>query len=342
MYCKKSDVYSERTDLSMENTNWIIAKIFTTTEGIEPVCGCLLGVGITGFEIKDSKDFEEFLERKDGNWDYIDDDLMEMRTCESCVTVYIADNEQGKEMLNALNREMISLKERDVDNKFGRLETELSGIKEEDWANNWKQYFKPFEVGTRLAVKPSWESYKNPNGRTILEIDPASSFGTGQHNTTRLCLELIEKTVKNGDKILDLGCGSGILSIAGILLGAENATAVDIDQNSVKIAKENFAKNNIPDSNFNAYVGNIIGDDELREKLGGGYDLVVANIVADVLIAMSPIFGRFMKADGKIIISGIIIERCDEVMTAMEKNGFRRVELRENGGWAAAEFEKNI
>ncbi len=325
----------------MENTNWIIAKIFTTTEGIEPVCGCLLGVGITGFEIKDSKDFEEFLERKDGNWDYIDDDLMEMRTCESSVTVYIADNEQGREMLDALNREMLSLKERDVDNKFGRLETELSGIKEEDWANNWKQYFKPFEVGTRLAVKPSWESYENPNGRTILEIDPASSFGTGQHNTTRLCLELIEKTVKNGDKLLDLGCGSGILSIAGILLGAKEATAVDIDQNSVKIAKENFAKNNISDSNFNAYVGNIIGDEELREKLGSGYDLVVANIVADVLIAMSPIFGGFMKPEGKIIISGIIIERCDEVMAAMEKNGFRRVELRENGGWAAAEFEKN-
>lgn len=325
----------------MENTNWIIAKIFTTTEGIEPVCGCLLGVGITGFEIKDSKDFEEFLERKDGNWDYIDDDLMEMRTCESCVTVYIADNEQGREMLDALNHEILSLKERDVDNKFGRLETELSGIKEEDWANNWKQYFKPFEVGTRLAVKPSWENYENPNGRTILEIDPASSFGTGQHNTTRLCLELIEKTVKKGDKLLDLGCGSGILSIAGILLGAEIATAVDIDQNSVKIAKENFAKNNISDSNFNAYVGNIIGDVELREKLGGGYDLVVANIVADVLIAMSPIFGSFMKPDGKIIISGIIIERCDEVMAAMKENGFRRIELCENGGWAAAEFEKN-
>ncbi len=325
----------------MDNTNWIEAKVYTTTEGIDPVCGCLLGVGITGFEIKDSQDFEEFLERKDGNWDYIDDDLMEMRTCETCVTVYIADNEQGREMLAALKREMTALKERDADNKFGRLAVELSGIKEEDWANNWKQYFKPFEVGTRLAVKPSWEEYDNPNGRTVLEIDPASSFGTGQHNTTRLCLELIEKTVKKGDKLLDLGCGSGILSIAGILLGAEKAAAVDIDQNSVKIAKENFAKNNIPESVFDAYVGNIIGDEELRAKLGGGYDVVVANIVADVLIAMSPIFGSFMKPDAKIIISGIIIERCEEVMEAMEKNGFRRIELCENGGWAAAEFEKN-
>ena len=164
---------------------------------------------------------------------------------------------------------------------------------------------------------------------------------TQEHNTTRLCLELIEKTVKKGDKLLDLGCGSGILSIAGILLGAEKAAAVDIDQNSVKIAKENFAKNNIPESVFDAYVGNIIGDEELRAKLGGGYDVVVANIVADVLIAMSPIFGSFMKPDAKIIISGIIIERCEEVMEAMERNGFRRIELCENGGWAAAEFEKN-
>lgn len=325
----------------MDNTNWIEAKIYTTTEGIDPVCGCLLGVGITGFEIKDSKDFEEFLERKDGNWDYIDDDLMEMRDCETCVTVYIAENEQGKEMLDALKQEMISLGSRDTDKKFGRLAVELSGIKEEDWANNWKQYFKPFEVGTRLAVKPSWEEYDNPNGRTVLEIDPASSFGTGQHNTTRLCLELIENIVKKGDKLLDLGCGSGILSIAGVLLGAGNATAVDIDQNSVKIAKENFAKNNISEDVFKAYVGNIIGDEKLREQIGGGYDLVVANIVADVLIAMSPIFGSFMKPDAKLIISGIIIERCDEVMAAMEKNGFKRIVLRENGGWAAAEFEKN-
>ncbi len=321
--------------------NWTEVKIFTSTEGIDPVCGCLMTIGITGFEIRDAKDFEEFLNDKTGNWDYIDDDLMNLRDCETCVTVYLADNSQGADMLAAIRSEMSALRERDENNAFGRLAVELDSVREEDWANNWKQYFKPIEVGKKLLIKPSWEEYGGNDGRTVLEIDPASSFGTGQHDTTRLCLELIEKNLRQGDKILDLGCGSGILSIAGILLGAGSASAADIDENSVRIAMENAEKNNISHDIYRAFKGNIISDEKLRAEIGSGYDIIFANIVADVLIAMAPLFRLFVKQGGVIIISGIITERCDEVMKAMEESGYELTELRENGSWAAAAFINN-
>lgn len=319
--------------------NWTEVNIFTTTEGIDPVCGCLLGIGVTGFAIRDAKDFEEFLADKNGNWDYIDDDLMNLRDCETCVTVYLPDDSQGADMLSALRSEMSALAARDENKAFGRLAVELANVREEDWANNWKQYFKPLTVGEKLVIKPSWEEYDPTDGRTVLEIDPASSFGTGQHNTTQLCLELIEKNLRDGDRILDLGCGSGILSIAAVLLGADSAAAVDISQNSVETAKENASKNNIPAEKYTAYCGDIIGDNALVEKIGGGFDIIAANIVADVLIAMSPIFERFLKKGSKLILSGIIIERADEVIEAVKSKGYTLVEIREKDGWAAVAFD---
>ncbi len=318
--------------------NWTEVNIFTAADGIEPVCGCLLRIGITGFVIKDSRDFEDFLNNKTGNWDYIDDDLMNLKDCETCVTVYLPENSQGADMLCSVKNEMLELKKRDTENKFGRLAVELSNVKEEDWANNWKQYFKPLTVGEKLLIKPSWESYENQDNKIVLEIDPASSFGTGQHNTTQLCLELLEKNLNQGDRILDIGCGSGILSIAGILLGAKSAAAVDIDLNSVKTAKENAEKNNIDDGKYLTYYGNILTDAALCEKIGSGYDVITANIVADVLIAMSPIFKNFIKPNGILILSGIITERCNEVIEAMNNNGYKLIEMHEKEGWAAVSF----
>ena len=318
--------------------NWVEVDIFTTSEGIEPVTGCLLGLGINGFVIKDAADFEEFLNDKSVNWDYIDDDLMGLKNCETTVTAYLPENAQGLDYLEAVKAELKALKQRDAENQFGRLEYELKNVREEDWANNWKQYFKPLEIGDKLLIKPSWEEVSEGETRKILEIDPASSFGTGQHNTTQLCLELVEKYLKDGDRVLDLGCGSGILSIGAVLLGAGDCVAVDIDANSVKIAGENAEKNHIPAEKYRAVCGNVIDDTELVKEIGGGYDLLCANIVADVLIGMSGLFAGFLKPGGRLIVSGIIDMRKDEVLDKIKEQGFELTEIREKEDWVAASF----
>ena len=320
--------------------NWTKVDIFTATAGIDMLTSCLMDLGIRGFSIQDAEDFNEFLENKDGKWDYIDEDLMGLSNCESCVTVYLPEDSQGAETLQMIRELLSRLKSNDSENIYGRLEVELSGICEEDWANNWKQYFKPFCVGEKLYIKPSWEEGNCPNGRTTLEIDPASSFGTGQHHTTRLCLELMEKEINENTKLLDLGCGSGILFIGGILLGAKTAFAVDIEENASRIACENAEKNNLSKDMYTVKCGNILTDESLVNEIGTGYDVICANIVADVLKAMSPVFPKFLKDNGILIISGIISERKDEVVETVKSNGFEVLDTKEKEGWAAVKLIK--
>ena len=319
---------------------WTEVNIYTTADGIELLCSKLTDIGIKGFVIKDSEDFKEFLENTNCQWDYIDDDLMGLADCETCITVYLPQNEQGADMLHSVRAMLAEMKSADTDGTFGRLEAELASIREEDWANNWKQYFKPLKVGDNLVIKPSWEEYDDAGERVILEIDPASSFGTGQHHTTRLCLEILEGCVKEGDRILDLGCGSGILSIAALLLGAENAVAVDIEENAAATAKENALKNHIPEEDYKTYFGNILTDEKLAAEIDAEYDIITANIVADVLIAMKDYFKRYLKDGGYLIVSGIIEERMEEVLTAIEECGFTRLGVNIKEGWAAAQFAK--
>ncbi|MBR1864037.1 MAG: 50S ribosomal protein L11 methyltransferase [Ruminococcus sp.] len=320
--------------------NWVEIDIFTATEGIEAVTGSLLGLGVNGFVIKDAADFEEFLSDKSVNWDYIDDDLMGLKNCETTVTAYLPENAQGVDYLEGIKAELRALKERDTEGAFGRLEYELKNVREEDWANNWKQYFKPLKIGEKLLIKPSWEKADDGETRKVLEIDPASSFGTGQHNTTQLCLELVEKYLPDNGRVLDLGCGSGILSIGAVLLGASECTAVDIDENSVKIAAENAEKNGIPQDRYTALCGNVTEDRALCERIGGDFDMVCANIVADVLISMSGIFGSFLRPGGRLVISGIIDMRKDEVLDAVKAEGFVLDEIRSKEDWVAAAFRK--
>ncbi len=312
--------------------------VYTKSEAVDVLVMRLSELGITGFVIHDSADFDEFLENKDANWDYVDDELMGLKTVPTHITLYLQDNPQGLETLTELKGALADFKAESPD-FYGSLEIKIDNVKEEDWANNWKQYYKPFNVGEKLIIKPSWENVENTGGRKILEIDPASTFGTGQHHTTKLVMERLEKIVNEGDRVLDLGCGSGILSIAALLFGAESAVMVDIFENAVKTAGENVEKNGFDKNRYMAYCGNVIEDSALRERIGGGYNVIAANIVADVIIAMSGLFGDFLAKDGTLIVSGIITERLPEVLTALEGNGFKVVSLSEEEGWNAIVLE---
>lgn len=317
---------------------WTEVNIYTTTEGIELVCSKLTDIGVKGFAIRDAEDFKEFLENKNGQWDYIDKDLLGLTDCETCITVYIPSNDQGAEMLTAIKSMLSEMRANDTEKLYGRLEAELTSIREEDWANNWKQYFKPFKVGEKLVIKPSWEDYDNADNRVILEIDPASSFGTGKHHTTRLCLELLEKNLNKSDNLLDMGCGSGILSIGAMLLGAGSAVGVDIEENAAATALENAEKNHISSDVYKTYYGNILSDEKLASEIDRKYDIITANIVADVIIEMKDYFVRYLKKGGILIISGIIEERMDEVIAAVESAGFSNPEPYVKEGWAAVKF----
>ncbi len=322
--------------------NWTQVDIYTATPAIDLLSVRLQDLGIRGCMVQDAEDFQEFLEQKDGKWDYLEDGLMELASCETCVTVYLPEDAQGAETLAALRAMLAQMKAEDTEGQYGRLEAVCSGIREEDWANNWKQYFKPFPVGKKLYIKPSWEEpTAAAEGRTILEIDPASSFGTGQHHTTRLCLELMEnEIVPDSTRLLDLGCGSGILFIGGMLLGAKEAYAVDIEENATRIARENAAENHLDSERYTISCGNIISDETLRQEIGSGYDVITANIVADVIKGMAPLFPGFLKDNGILILSGIITERADEVLDTVTAYDFAVLERREASGWCAVKLQK--
>lgn len=309
--------------------------VYTKSEAISMLTIQLSELGITGFVIHDSADFEDFLENKEMNWDYIDDDLLGLKNQPTYITAYVPCNEQGNDLLNGIKGALQELKKSDINDMYGSLKMVVDSVNEEDWANNWKQYYKPLKVGEKIIIKPTWEDIDEPGNRKILEIDPGATFGTGQHYTTQLCIEQLEKVINNGDKMLDLGCGSGILSITALLLGADNVTMVDVFENAVKTASENVEQNHFDKSHYRAFFGNIIDDEKLVNNIGTGFDIITANIVADVIISMSSIFKKFLKPSGKIIISGIINERLDEVKDALSENNINIEAVHERNDWNA-------
>ena len=317
--------------------NWIEIFIETTKEGFEPVSGIIYQCGITGVMIEDADDFEEFLENPARDWDYIEDELVEQKhNAKNGITFFVRDNMNGKETFELVKEMLKNAKENEKEIDFGSLDITVKNIKEDDWANNWKKYFKPFAVGDKIVIRPSWEEYNDDGNKTVLKIDPGHVFGTGTHETTQLCIELIENYLKKDDMVLDIGCGSGILSIASLLLGAKYADAVDIDPNAIDIAYTNAGMNDIGRETYDVVSGNILEDEDLNEKYSGKkYDVVEANIVADVIIALTDKIPQYIKDGGVFISSGIIVERLDDVLEALKGHGLEVLEVKKKKGWSA-------
>ncbi len=317
--------------------DWMEVFIATSAEGLEPVEGLLYQCGLNGLMIHDARDFAEFLENPSREWDYVADELVEEKQeQETGITFFLRDNLYGKEQLSQIKSALVSLKASEKELELGSLEVQLKNVAEEDWANNWKKYFKPFPVGEKIMIKPSWEELPEETDKIILKIDPGHIFGTGTHETTQLCMELIEKYVKKDDLVLDIGCGSGILSIAALLLEAKEADAVDIDPNAIQIAYENSDRNDIPREKYHVKAGNILEDKALQAAYSGKkYDLVAANIVADVIIALTKQVPDYIKDGGVFLCSGIITERKEDVLAALAAAGFKVLDIKEKTSWVA-------
>ena len=260
---------------------------------------------------------------------------MVLKDAAPSVTFYIPEGEQGDTLLSLVRQKLEGLRSEGI---WGPLTLKMNRVAEEDWADNWKQYFKPLTVGDKLLIKPSWEEVPDAGGRVILEIDPASSFGTGAHHTTQLCLTELERLQTARATVLDMGCGSGILGIAAVLLGASRVTMVDIDENAVKTAGENAGKNGISSDKVQLLSGDVTGDAALAKQIGGGYDIVLANIVADVILGMRRELFAALRPGGTLVVSGILEERADEVAKGLEACGLCPCRKASQGGWSALVF----
>ena len=272
-----------------------------------------------GIYIEDYSDLEAKAEEI-AHIDLIDEELINKDRTEALIHIYISECDNAAEALAFLKERLTA---ENIPFSCG-----AEGVNDADWSENWKKYFHATEIGDKLAIVPSWEEYDNKENRKILHIDPGAAFGTGTHATTSLCLSMLENYVAEGSKMLDIGCGSGILSIASVLLGAETAVGVDIDAQSVKTAKENAELNNV--SGKTEY---IVGD--LADKINGKYNVVCANIVADVVIRLLGDVRTFMEENAVLLVSGIIDARENDVLAAAEKHGFKVKEKQYKDNWCA-------
>ncbi len=309
---------------------WLELHIDATQASLEPVSEMLRELGIEGLVIEDEADFQNFLEQNRQYWDYVDPSLEQQMSGKCRVTFYLEDSEAGYTQLAAVRIALTALQK--AHPEYPVLILSMENIQDADWENNWKAFYKPMEIGERLIVIPDWEEV-DPKGRIPLRLNPGLIFGTGGHATTRLCLEALERTVKKGMRVLDLGCGSGILSIAALLLGAETAYGCDIDEKAVDVAYENAALNGIDRSRYTVRAGDVLSDAGLQRDMGNGYDIVVANIVADVIIALAAAARRLKKPEGLFLCSGIIDDRAAEVRDSLEKTGFTVLEENSAEGW---------
>lgn len=303
---------------------WLEVILDVKATELDEISGKLITAGVPGLVVEDEEEFHRFLEENRQYWDYVDDELLERMKGITRIKFYVTDDEDGKAQL-------------------ARYLTDISlpyttiPLKEKDWAHSWQKYYHPIEIGTRLYIVPEWEKGTPiPNGRVPLYLNPGLTFGTGSHASTQLCLEGVEQYAKEGREVLDLGCGSGILSIAALALGASYAIAVDIDPKAVGVSYENAALNDIDKDRYLVRSGDVLSDETLFAELASRkYQLVLANIVADVIIPLSAPATSLLEPDGIFICSGIIDSRSDEVANALQKNGLAIIEKKEKNGWVS-------
>ena len=310
--------------------DWLELKIDTAPAGIDPVTEMLTEHGVTGVIIDDQRDFQDFMAHNQAYWDYVDEALVKEKENLCRVTFYVENSPAGYGAIAAIRMAMHAMKQKHPE--YAPLLLTMENVKDEDWENNWKQFYKPMEIGERLLVIPAWEK-ADPKGRVTLTLNPGLTFGTGSHATTRLCLTALESRIHGGEKVLDLGCGSGILSIAALVLGAREAFACDIDEKCVDVAYENAALNGIGKDRYTVRWGDVLTDRTLQTEFGGGYDMVVANIVADVIMGLSGKVRPFLKEGGLFLCSGIIDDRAEEVSAKLRAEGWAIVEQHDSEGW---------
>lgn len=306
------------------NDKWLEVTIDAAAGELDDVCAKLTAAGMTGLVIEDEADFRTFLEENRQYWDYVDDDLMEKMKGAARVKFYVTDDEDGRALLEQYTAGI-------------SLPCTAVPLRDSDWAHSWQKYYRPMSVGRRLYIVPEWEKDAQvPAGRTPLYLNPGLIFGTGSHASTQLCLEGVEQYAGKGGAVLDLGCGSGILSIAALKLGAGRAVGVDIDSKAVGVAYENAALNGIGRDRYTVLAGDVLSDAALSARLAERrYGLVLANIVADVIILLSRRVEGLLTPDGVFLCSGIIDTRADEVAGALLASGLAVTEKTGKSGWVA-------
>ena len=297
---------------------WIRFTLDTHTDAVDMLSYMLDEIGVEGIEIEDHVPLSEEDKKK-----MFVDILPDPEDNDGTAKVHFYMEPEN------CNPEKIMMQVQDIFQEvkqfcnIGKGTISLSETEDKDWINNWKTFFKPFRAADNIVIKPTWETYEKENEDDILiEIDPGIAFGTGSHETTKLCIQALDKYVKKDDSVLDVGCGSGILSIAALKLGAAHATAIDIDEVAVKVAAENMEVNHIPASQYTLFDGDLITNSFLKVKAGTGHDIVVANILADVIIPLTGVIRPHLKKGGLYITSGIINTKEEEVREALIANGF--------------------
>lgn len=301
---------------------WIEIKIVTTSDAVEPISGIFYGLDVKGVAIEDPRDI---LEREQGplTWDFADINIFEYGKDAAVVKGYFNEEDNISEIEKYINEKIDELKEMGID--VGEGKVVIKAVFEEDWANNWKKYYKPTKIGEKIVIKPIWEEYSSKENEIIVEMDPGMAFGTGTHETTKMCIEALEKYVTRDKTVFDIGTGSGILAITAAKLGAEKVIGVDLDPVAVDSANNNVGFNDL--NNIEIRYGNLM------EVINGKAQIVVANIIADVIIFLCQDVKKFIEKDGYFICSGIIRERKDDVVNKLTEEGFNIIEVNTLGEW---------